>query len=87
MIDEDRIPDTNRVRYDVFKRYTDRVNEQSKRLMTLRGLFQFKEGVNPPISVDEVEPISAIIKRFSTGAMSYGSVSAEVHETLAIALA
>jgi glutamate synthase (NADPH/NADH) large chain len=54
--------------------------------MTLRGLFQFKEGVNPPISVDEVEPISAIIKRFSTGAMSYGSVSAEVHETLAIAM-
>jgi glutamate synthase (NADPH/NADH) large chain len=54
--------------------------------MTLRGLFQFKDGVNPPISVDEVEPISAIIKRFSTGAMSYGSVSAEVHETLAIAM-
>jgi glutamate synthase (NADPH/NADH) large chain len=77
---------TRNKRYDVFKRYTDRVNEQSKRLMTLRGLFQFKEGVNPPISVDEVEPISAIIKRFSTGAMSYGSVSAEVHETLAIAM-
>ena len=77
---------TRNKRYDVFKRYTDRVNEQSKRLMTLRGLFQFKEGVNPAISVDEVEPISAIIKRFSTGAMSYGSVSAEVHETLAIAM-
>ena len=77
---------TRNKRYDVFKRYTDRVNEQSKRLMTLRGLFQFKDGVNPPISVDEVEPISAIIKRFSTGAMSYGSVSAEVHETLAIAM-
>ncbi|MEY4082127.1 MAG: hypothetical protein RLZZ389_394, partial [Actinomycetota bacterium] len=77
---------TRNKRYDIFKRYTGRVNEQSKRLMTLRGLFQFKEGVNPPISVDEVEPISAIIKRFSTGAMSYGSVSAEVHETLAIAM-
>ena len=77
---------TRNKRYDVFKRYTDRVNEQSKRLMTLRGLFQFKDGVNPAISVDEVEPISAIIKRFSTGAMSYGSVSAEVHETLAIAM-
>jgi glutamate synthase (NADPH/NADH) large chain len=77
---------TRNKRYDIFKRYTDRVNEQSKRLMTLRGLFQFKDGVNPAISVDEVEPISAIIKRFSTGAMSYGSVSAEVHETLAIAM-
>jgi glutamate synthase (NADPH/NADH) large chain len=77
---------TRNKRYDIFKRYTDRVNEQSKRLMTLRGLFQFKEGVNPPISVDEVEPISAIIKRFSTGAMSYGSISAEAHETLAIAM-
>jgi glutamate synthase (NADPH/NADH) large chain len=77
---------TRNKRYDIFKRYTDRVNEQSKRLMTLRGLFQFKEGVNPPISVDEVEPISEIIKRFSTGAMSYGSISAEAHETLAIAM-
>jgi glutamate synthase (NADPH/NADH) large chain len=77
---------TRNKRYDVFKRYTDRVNEQSTRLMTLRGLFQFKEGVNPPISIDEVESASEIIKRFSTGAMSYGSVSAEVHETLAIAM-
>jgi glutamate synthase (NADPH/NADH) large chain len=77
---------TRNKRYDIFKRYTDRVNEQSTRLMTLRGLFQFKEGVNPAISVDEVEPISAIIKRFSTGAMSYGSISAEAHETLAIAM-
>ena len=54
--------------------WSDRVNEQSKRLMTLRGLFQFKDGVNAPISIDEVEPASEIIKRFSTGAMSYGSV-------------
>jgi len=77
---------TRTKRYDVFKRYTDRVNEQSKRLMTLRGLFQFKDGVNTPISIDEVEPISEIIKRFSTGAMSYGSISAEAHETLAIAM-
>jgi glutamate synthase (NADPH/NADH) large chain len=77
---------TRNKRYDIFKRYTDRVNEQSKRLMTLRGLFQFKEGANPPISIEEVESVSAIIKRFSTGAMSYGSVSAEVHETLAIAM-
>ena len=77
---------TRNKRYDVFKRYTDRVNEQSSRLMTLRGLFQFKEGVNAPISIDEVESARDIIKRFSTGAMSYGSVSAEVHETLAIAM-
>ena len=77
---------TRNKRYDIFKRYTDRVNEQSTRLMTLRGLFEFKDGVNAPISVDEVEPISEIIKRFSTGAMSYGSISAEAHETLAIAM-
>ena len=77
---------TRNKRYDIFKQYTDRVNEQSTRLMTLRGLFQFKDGVNQPISIDEVESARDIIKRFSTGAMSYGSVSAEVHETLAIAM-
>jgi glutamate synthase (NADPH/NADH) large chain len=54
--------------------------------MTLRGLFGFNEGMRPAISIDEVEPASEIIKRFSTGAMSYGSVSQEVHETLAIAM-
>ena len=54
--------------------------------MTLRGLFEFKDGVNKPISIDEVESASEIIKRFSTGAMSYGSISAEAHETLAIAM-
>lgn len=75
---------TRTKRYDVFKRYTNRVNDQSVRLMTLRGLFEFKS--QEPISIDEVEPASAIIKRFSTGAMSYGSVSQEVHETLAIAM-
>jgi glutamate synthase (NADPH/NADH) large chain len=63
---------TRNKRFDVFKRYTSRVDEQSKRLMTLRGLFQFKEGVRPAISIDEVEPISEIVKRFSTGAMSFG---------------
>ena len=77
---------TRNKRYDIFKQYTDRVNEQSTRLMTLRGLFQFKDGVNPPISIDEVESARDIIKRFSTGAMSYGSISAEAHETLAIAM-
>ena len=72
-------------RYDIFKKYTDRVNEQSERLMTLRGLFGFKSD-RQPISIDEVEPVSEIVKRFSTGAMSYGSISQEAHETLAIAM-
>jgi glutamate synthase (NADPH/NADH) large chain len=54
--------------------------------MTLRGLFTLREGVRPAVSIDEVEPISAILKRFSTGAMSYGSISPEAHETLAIAM-
>jgi glutamate synthase (NADPH/NADH) large chain len=61
------------------------VNEQSERLMTLRGLFGFKSD-RPSISIDEVEPVSEIVKRFSTGAMSYGSISLEAHETLAIAM-
>ncbi len=54
--------------------------------MTLRGLFKFADGVRQPISIDEVEPVSEIVKRFSTGAMSYGSISQEAHETLAIAM-
>ncbi|WP_210651296.1 glutamate synthase large subunit [Nocardioides sp. SYSU D00065] len=72
--------------YDIFKQYTSRVDEQSQRLMTLRGLFTFKEGVREPVDIDEVEPVSEIVKRFSTGAMSYGSISQEAHETLAIAM-
>jgi glutamate synthase (NADPH/NADH) large chain len=78
---------TREGRYDVFKQYTSRVDEQSARLMTLRGLFRFKDGADrPAISIDEVEPVSEIVKRFSTGAMSYGSISKEAHETLAIAM-
>ena len=77
---------TRNKRYDIFKRYTNQVNDQSKTLMTLRGLFEFNTSQRAPISIDEVEPISQIVKRFSTGAMSYGSVSQEVHETLAIAM-
>jgi len=77
---------TRAKRFDVFKRYTRRVDDQSRRLMTLRGLFEFKQGVRKPISIDEVEPISEILKRFATGAMSYGSISQEAHETLAIAM-
>ncbi len=76
-------------RYDVFKQYTARVDEQSERLMTLRGMFTFKDGEatgRQPIPIEEVEPVSEIVKRFSTGAMSYGSISKEAHETLAIAM-
>ena len=77
---------TRSKRYDIFQRYTKRVDDQSKSLMTLRGLFSFKQGLRTPVSIDEVEPISEIVKRFSTGAMSYGSISQEAHETLAIAM-
>ncbi|HET6626375.1 MAG TPA: glutamate synthase large subunit, partial [Nocardioidaceae bacterium] len=76
-------------RYDVFKQYTARVDEQSERLMTLRGLFRFRDAGSSgrsPVPIDEVEPVSEIVKRFSTGAMSYGSISMEAHETLAIAM-
>ena len=77
---------TRAKRYDVFKRYTTAVDDQSKALMTLRGLFEFDTSTRSPISIDEVESISSIVKRFSTGAMSYGSISQEAHETLAIAM-
>ncbi|WP_435203641.1 glutamate synthase large subunit [Janibacter sp. GS2] len=74
-------------RYDIFKQYTARVNEQAERLMTLRGLFALAGGEErPSISIDEVEPVSEIVRRFSTGAMSYGSISQEAHETLAVAM-
>ncbi|MDQ1705563.1 MAG: glutamate synthase large chain, partial [Frankiaceae bacterium] len=73
-------------RYDVFKDYSAAVDEQSERLMTLRGLIDLKTGERPPVPIDEVEPVSEIVRRFATGAMSYGSISAEAHETLAIAM-
>ncbi|MEU5879707.1 glutamate synthase large subunit [Spirillospora sp. NPDC047279] len=73
-------------RYEIFKEYTSKVDIQSEELMTLRGLFTLKEGERPPVPIDEVEPVESIVKRFSTGAMSYGSISAEAHETLAIAM-
>ncbi|WP_454164120.1 glutamate synthase large subunit [Gordonia iterans] len=72
--------------YSVFKEYTKMVDDQSARLGTLRGLFDFNFGDRDPIPIDKVEPASEIVKRFSTGAMSYGSISAEAHETLAIAM-
>src|SRR6185503_2469831 len=77
---------TRAKRYDIFKQYTALVDDQAKRLATLRGLFEFKLADRQPVPIDEVEPVSEIVKRFSTGAMSYGSISAEAHETLAIAM-
>lgn len=72
--------------YKIFKEYTRLVDDQSERMASLRGLLKFRAGVRPPIPLDEVEPASEIVKRFSTGAMSFGSISAEAHETLAIAM-
>lgn len=72
--------------YKIFKEYTRLVDDQSERMASLRGLLKFRTGVRPPVPLDEVEPASEIVKRFSTGAMSYGSISAEAHETLAIAM-
>ncbi|MGI9018130.1 MAG: glutamate synthase large subunit [Euzebya sp.] len=77
---------TRTKQYEVFKEYTTLVDDQSRRLATLRGLFELKQGVRPAIPIEQVEPASSIISRFSTGAMSYGSISAEAHETLAIAM-
>ena len=71
--------------YRLFKEYTAKVDNQNERLATLRGLFDFKLAVEP-IPLAEVEPIENIMRRFSTGAMSYGSISKQAHETLAIAM-
>ncbi|HWE85446.1 MAG TPA: glutamate synthase large subunit [Terracidiphilus sp.] len=68
-----------------FQEYTDLIDDQSRNLCTLRGLLKLKYLENP-ISIDEVEPAKEIVKRFTTGAMSYGSISKEAHETLAIAM-
>jgi glutamate synthase (ferredoxin) len=71
--------------YPVFKQYSELVNNQAKRLCTLRGLFELKFA-EQPIPIEEVEPVEEIMKRFKSGAMSYGSISKEAHETLAIAM-
>lgn len=73
-------------RYDIFREYTRLVDDQAAELKTLRGLFSLRTGTRPAVPLDEVEPVSEIVKRFSTGAMSYGSISREAHETLAIAM-
>jgi glutamate synthase (NADPH) large chain len=72
--------------YEVFKRYTAAVDALSRDAATLRGLFELRTGVRPPVPIEEVEPVESIVRRFSTGAMSYGSISAEAHETLAVAM-
>ncbi|MEP6480012.1 MAG: glutamate synthase large subunit, partial [Rhodoglobus sp.] len=73
-------------RYDIFRDYTKLVDDQAENLMTMRGLFKLRHGVRPAVPIDEVEPVASIVKRFNTGAMSYGSISQEAHETLAIAM-
>ncbi|HXX91783.1 MAG TPA: glutamate synthase large subunit [Acidimicrobiales bacterium] len=77
---------TRAKRYDVFKEYTRLVDDQSAELATLRGLLRLRQDVQAAVPVEEVEPVGAIVRRFATGAMSYGSISAEAHETLAIAM-
>nr|WP_231727753.1 MULTISPECIES: glutamate synthase large subunit [unclassified Rathayibacter] len=77
---------TRNRRYDVFREYTKMVDDQSTSLMTLRGMFALDTAGRTPVPIDEVEPVESIVKRFSTGAMSYGSISPEAHETLAIAM-
>ncbi|WP_102140919.1 glutamate synthase large subunit [Mycobacterium hubeiense] len=73
-------------RYDIFSQYTQEVDRLSREGGTLRGLFDFKKGLRPPVPLEEVEPVESILTRFNTGAMSYGSISAEAHETIAIAM-
>src|SRR5581483_9834686 len=68
-----------------FREYTDLIDKENRQLCTLRGLLQIKKSDNP-IPIDEVEPAKEIVKRFATGAMSFGSISKEAHETLAIAM-
>ena len=77
---------TREGRYDIFNEYTRLVDDQSERLGTLRGLFRFRTEDRTPVPIHEVEPAREIMKRFNTGAMSYGSISKEAHETLAIAM-
>ncbi|WP_293777721.1 glutamate synthase-related protein [uncultured Oxalicibacterium sp.] len=72
--------------FNTYKEYAQIINDQSKRHMTLRGLFEFKFDPAKAISLDEVEPAKEIVKRFATGAMSLGSISTEAHATLAIAM-
>ena len=71
--------------YEIYKQYARLIDDQSRRLGTLRGLFEFKTSATP-VPIEEVEPVESIVRRFATGAMSFGSISQEAHETLAIAM-
>ncbi|MDE2077582.1 MAG: glutamate synthase subunit alpha [Burkholderiales bacterium] len=73
-------------KFDTYKEYAQIINDQSKRHLTLRGLFEFKIDPAKAIPVEEVEPATEIVKRFATGAMSLGSISTEAHSTLALAM-
>ncbi len=73
-------------KYDTYKEYAQIINDQSRRHMTLRGLFEFRIDPAKAIALDEVEPAAEIVKRFATGAMSLGSISTEAHTTLALAM-
>src|ERR1035437_7564198 len=72
--------------YAAFKEYSKLIDDQSEGLCTLRGLMEFKPNHRHPLELGEVEPVESIVKRFKTGAMSYGSISKEAHEALAIAM-
>jgi glutamate synthase domain-containing protein 2/glutamate synthase domain-containing protein 1/glutamate synthase domain-containing protein 3 len=72
--------------YQTYKEYAQIINDQSRRMLTLRGLFEFRVDPSRAIPIDEVEPASEIVKRFATGAMSLGSISTEAHATLAVAM-
>ncbi|GAB4295900.1 MAG: glutamate synthase large subunit [Desulfuromonadia bacterium] len=72
--------------YGEFKRFSKLIDEQHQRLYTLRGLLDFNREIRIPVPIEEVEPVESIMRRFKTGAMSYGSISKEAHETLAIAM-
>jgi glutamate synthase (NADPH/NADH) large chain len=72
--------------YATYKEYAGIINDQARRHMTLRGLFEFRFGERTPVPIEEVEPAKEIVKRFATGAMSLGSISTEAHTTLAIAM-
>jgi len=77
---------TTQKNYEIFKSYTNAVDDQAERLMTIRGLFSLNKELRTPVPISEVEPVHSIVKRFATGAMSMGSISPEAHETLAIAM-
>ncbi|WP_041323685.1 glutamate synthase large subunit [Saccharomonospora viridis] len=73
-------------RWEVYRRYVDEVNRLNREGGVLRGMFAFREGVRKPVPIEEVESVESICRRFNTGGMSYGSLSLEAHQTLAVAM-